>query len=218
MTDKAIELLRQQIKDATIYDDGMVAFHSDQPFEDKAFLLALLSAHDQNAAPQVWAGECPGCLGAAKHKPTCIDYFDKKTQGYPNRASQYDQSAAPVEMPEEPEFLNFADGSSAQRYHQYNQALRAYALSLREREGWIPVSEKLPDKDVVVLTCRSSEYDGRPIYAWGARVDDGEGWLWGLSNQRFGIDIGQDASGNDVDADDDYKVTHWMPLPAAPKE
>ena len=74
------------------------------------------------------------------------------------------------------------------------------ALSLREREGWIPVSERLPETDkfvwvygkhaMQVLACYT---DGR-FCCYDAEYD--EAWT---------IDIHD-------------KVTHWMPLPAPPAE
>ena len=108
------------------------------------------------------------------------------------------------------------DGARA----EFNAGIRAnfgvHPPAATEGAGWVSVEERLPEIDVVVLTCRESGFDGRPIYAFGARVDEGDGWLWGISDQRNGCDPAQDAHGNDVEVDDDYKVTHWMPLPAAP--
>lgn len=81
---------------------------------------------------------------------------------------------------------------------------------------WISVMEKLPEFDTVVLVCwRNTPTSVDPIYSWGARLDDGDGWLWGLGG-RWGVHPDQTATWNDVDADDDYNVTHWMPLPVPP--
>ena len=57
---------------------------------------------------------------------------------------------------------------------------------------WIPVEERLPEeKQRVIVRCE--------------RVGTSVGWiLWG----NWMTDIGPDAG----------KVTHWMPLPSAPKE
>ncbi len=58
-------------------------------------------------------------------------------------------------------------------------------------DGWIPVTERLPAKDLMVLVW--SQSDGLHL----ARLD-----LWGQWR----------------DADENFgkKITHWMPLPAPP--
>ncbi len=80
---------------------------------------------------------------------------------------------------------------------------------------WIRVEDRLPEIEVVVMVRYVSEFDKSDIYAFGARCDDVDGWLWGVA--RTDINITKDAGWNDVEADDDYPVTHWMPLPDAPK-
>src|SRR3990167_7914347 len=99
---------------------------------------------------------------------------------------------------------------------QLERELAAAQSALAEKERWIPVSERLPGLEQVVLVHFASGYDGSPVYAWGARCDDSEGWLWGISSSRSGIHPKENADFNDIEADDDYKVTHWMPLPAPP--
>ncbi|MFO4608453.1 DUF551 domain-containing protein, partial [Klebsiella quasipneumoniae] len=63
--------------------------------------------------------------------------------------------------------------------------------------GWIPVSERIPDNTEPVL-CIEKRADfgtyGQPFVCW----HDGGGWV-GKTNYR-------------------PIVTHWMPLPAGPKE
>jgi len=80
---------------------------------------------------------------------------------------------------------------------------------------WISVKKKLPPLDRTVMVCLRSGYDGSPVYRWGARVDDYDGWLWGCGGQ-FGVTPGDDPCQNNIEADDDYQVTHWRSLPAAP--
>lgn len=80
---------------------------------------------------------------------------------------------------------------------------------------WTPVENGLPELEQIVLVSYRSGYDGFPLIAFGARLDDGEGWLWGLSRSD-GVRVDKDAGWNDAEADDDYQVTHWMPLPAPP--
>jgi hypothetical protein len=63
--------------------------------------------------------------------------------------------------------------------------------SIMEQCSWIPVAERLPAKDLMVLVW--SQSDGLHL----ARLD-----LWGQWR----------------DADENFgkKITHWMPLPAPP--
>lgn len=78
---------------------------------------------------------------------------------------------------------------------------------------WINTKKRLPKIGRVVIVCYRSGYDGAPVLAFGGRVDGGEGWLWGIMDNRFGV---QHNDGDNIEADDDYQVTHWMPLPASP--
>lgn len=83
---------------------------------------------------------------------------------------------------------------------------------------WTAVENGLPPIGKTVLVCLRSGYDGSARYHFGGRVDDNEeGWLWGVGNMFcIGIDPDGDATKNDIDADDDYQVTHWQELPASP--
>jgi hypothetical protein len=51
---------------------------------------------------------------------------------------------------------------------------------------WINVKKRLPKIDVPVLVCLPSGFDGSPRIAFGARVDGGEGWCWGLQYRSYG--------------------------------
>jgi hypothetical protein len=82
---------------------------------------------------------------------------------------------------------------------------------------WKAVSDGgLPPIGIVVLVSYKSGYDEKPIFAWGARLDGDEGWCWGIEQRGCGIRPDEDAKWNGVEADDDYEVTHWMPLPHPP--
>lgn len=82
---------------------------------------------------------------------------------------------------------------------------------------WISVEDKLPDLDQVVMVCYPSGYDGSPIYTWGARMDDSEGWCWGVKSAGGGeIRLGETASWNQIEVDDDYQVQFWQPLDDPP--
>lgn len=60
-------------------------------------------------------------------------------------------------------------------------ALTAAIGARGQAVGWRDATLELPPIEQVVLTRRASAYDGADIYAFGARVDSGEGWLWGAS-------------------------------------
>ena len=74
------------------------------------------------------------------------------------------------------------------------------------KDAWISVEERLPELEAVVLGVSHGGTLG--VYS---RVDDGEGWLWYRQTWQWNL---ADASG--FDCDDDYQLTHWMPLPKAP--
>ena len=83
----------------------------------------------------------------------------------------------------------------AQRKQAEAEAERA---ALREKQRWIPVTERLPERDVQVLGWYKdnpfSQY--RPeVVAW-----NGNGWVFVYAHRYV------------------TNVTHWMPLPAAPEE
>ena len=82
---------------------------------------------------------------------------------------------------------------------------------------WTSIKKRLPPLDRVVMVCYRN-HRGAPVYAWGARLDDVDGWLWGIQTCGYcgGVTLGQDAGWNSIEADDDYEVTHWQPLPKAP--
>ena len=70
--------------------------------------------------------------------------------------------------------------------------------ALREKQRWIPVTERLPERDVQVLGWYKdnpfSQY--RPeVVAW-----NGNGWVFVYAHRYV------------------TNVTHWMPLPKAPEE
>jgi Protein of unknown function (DUF551) len=78
---------------------------------------------------------------------------------------------------------------------------------------WISVKDELPEMDALVMVCYP-DYAGHPRYSWGARVDEGDGWLWAIACAN-NIDVFRDTSWN-VEADDDYRVQFWKPLDPPP--
>ncbi len=75
--------------------------------------------------------------------------------------------------------------------------------------GWISVKDRLPELDYPVWL-----FDSDVGAFIGERGDTGEGWLYGRSSHFY-----QDKNGAWLTSDceqDDFNVSHWMPLPAAP--
>ena len=85
----------------------------------------------------------------------------------------------------------------------YTATEQAYKNGYADATKWIPVSERLPEEDgrYLVLT---------PGYILGG--DDYNVWLIWYRPQGGFYDI--DPQWGDMPMDD---VTHWMPLPEAPK-
>lgn len=115
------------------------------------------------------------------------------------------------------------------------ERLTAENAELREKQRWIPVTERMPEPETDVLAvCNRNGYifvtpaiyeDGKlltqesawnwsDIYCYGLYDEEAddyyipEGW-W--ENRQFNPD---DVYNNPVDC----AVTHWMPLPEAPEE
>lgn len=69
--------------------------------------------------------------------------------------------------------------------------------ALREKQRWIPVTERLPERDVQVL----GWYKDNPFsqYRPGVVAWNGNGWVFVYAHRYV------------------TNVTHWMPLPGAPE-
>ena len=78
------------------------------------------------------------------------------------------------------------------------ERLTAENAVLREKQRWIPVTERLPERDVQVLGWYKdnpfSQYR-HEVVAW-----NGNGWVFVYAHRYV------------------TNVTHWMPLPDAPEE
>ena len=78
------------------------------------------------------------------------------------------------------------------------------------KNDWLLVSENnLPPLDEIVWL-----WDGKRIWIGGC-TDDGDGWLWGNTCGRA-WHTGTKREGK-LDLDD-YKPTHWLPMPQPPRE
>jgi hypothetical protein len=90
------------------------------------------------------------------------------------------------------------------------QQLTAALASNRAMADWILVTDRLPDFDDVVWL----HEPGRGTWI-GSRSFDGDGWLWANSYGQFWR--GDSKWEADAETDDDYKPTHWRPLPEPPR-
>jgi hypothetical protein len=95
--------------------------------------------------------------------------------------------------------------------HSYARMLNMTAKRLRElddKQRWIPVTERLPEKitNKVIVRCQN-DYIGFGHY------EDYKG-------KRTWYNLESDRPFTDWDLEDceSYAVTHWMPLPEPPKE
>lgn len=78
---------------------------------------------------------------------------------------------------------------------------------LTAANGWRPIEtapkcDCCPPVDAWVKSCLLGRFDGHGWIAWVGQMDSGM-WLEGNSRRSFG---------------DSEMPTHWMPLPAPPKE
>ena len=78
------------------------------------------------------------------------------------------------------------------------ERLTAENAELREKPRWIPVAERLPERDVQVL----GWYKDNPFsqYRPGVVAWNGNGWVFVYAHRYV------------------TNVTHWMPLPKAPED
>lgn len=89
--------------------------------------------------------------------------------------------------------------------------------------GWISVKDRLPefisDKDYSDnVLCVVTGYNNKSYISVFNRcivdsTEDSYQWAWAKISQCFG-----DLRDADCEFDDDYEVTHWMPIPEAPSQ
>lgn len=86
------------------------------------------------------------------------------------------------------------------------------AISALERDRWISVEERLPERNTEVLVYAIGDADG----FWGKHVI--------AIAERFLFKFFPSSEGEDEWSSPwqyfhtDYKITHWLPLPELPKE
>lgn len=77
---------------------------------------------------------------------------------------------------------------------------------------WIDVNERLPNElDTVWMYNVYTNF-----IALGAHVFVGDGYVWSKSNNLIYEEDGLIFS--ECEIDDDYEITHWIPLPELPKK
>ena len=78
------------------------------------------------------------------------------------------------------------------------ERMTAENAALREKQRWIPVTERMPERDVQVL----GWYKDNPFsqYRPGVVAWNGNGWVFVYAHRYV------------------TNVTHWMPLPKAPED
>ncbi len=83
----------------------------------------------------------------------------------------------------------------------------------RLRGRWISVDEQLPPIEMPAWLKQEGRI--RPIFI-GCHTDTGEGLLWADCN---GSEYWTGSKWRCAEAEfDDYKITHWMPLPEPPED
>ena len=78
-------------------------------------------------------------------------------------------------------------------------------------DGWISVIDKRPPEDLPVWLYEH----GRGIWV-GSWSEAEEGWLWHNCYSTYHLDKDDQWAAYDMEQDDDYQPTHWMPLPSPP--
>lgn len=72
-------------------------------------------------------------------------------------------------------------------------------------QKWIPMTERLPEKTIDVLLYFGNKYKNQAIGFWHGCEECNAVYWCAYTDDGFYTDC-------------DYKPTHWMPLPEAPKE
>jgi len=88
------------------------------------------------------------------------------------------------------------------------EALRAALAAPQSADGWIACSERMPDEDEPVWLC-----EGEHVWIGTRAYDDG--WCF---TKCYAVPYWTGLVWEDPDAewDDDYRPTHWRPLPTPP--
>ncbi|TKD30025.1 DUF551 domain-containing protein [Azotobacter chroococcum] len=101
------------------------------------------------------------------------------------------------------------DGSEAVAHWNTRAADPSAPTPPAQQIQWVPVSERLPEIDTPVFLYEPN------FGIWiGGCADADDGWMWAHAQGTQWFADGEWKA--DLFIDDDYKPSHWMPLPAAP--
>lgn len=134
--------------------------------------------------------QCTGCPAAGRGKEVCS--FDEVHAGAVAAIERL--TAENADLRKELEWKDMVIALAQRKQAEAEEERDA----LREKQRWIPVTERLPERDVQVLGWYKdnpfSQY--RPeVVAW-----NGNGWVFVYAHRYV------------------TNVTHWMPLPKAPED
>lgn len=99
---------------------------------------------------------------------------------------------------------------AADMLQEYVDRCARYAnevMGLREKQRWIPVTERLPSKNGSYIVHCDDSCEPSDERIWGDSVVVEASWFFGAWSWN--------ENGNEYDLDG--IVTHWMPLPPAPE-
>lgn len=92
---------------------------------------------------------------------------------------------------------------------------KGYEKGKQDAQKWIPVTERLPDAGIEVLAMlQVDKFNGHKSHNVTTAVVFPHG-SWLVADYQEGIEA--ETAGTDCE-DCHYWITHWMPLPEAPKE
>lgn len=101
------------------------------------------------------------------------------------------------------------------------EQMTAENAALREKQRWIPVTERMPEElilvNVVWVNRAPESYYGKikDVSFSGTACFYRENWYW---DSPVVLDLLAEYGKDDPDlVDDAVEITHWMPLPHAPK-
>lgn len=124
-----------------------------------------------------------------REKAGAFDY-----DGRPDIACDYEQAADAIE-------------STNNAYQMISEAYEAEVT----KQNWIPVTERLPEKDIEVLVFAEGKIEGffgDTVIAISKRYD------FRIFTCSEGVEMWQSPWQYFLT---DYEITHWMPLPSAPE-
>lgn len=86
------------------------------------------------------------------------------------------------------------------------------AEAISEQPRWIPVTERLPEKDIEVLVFAEGKIDG---FLGDTAIAISKRYDFTIFTDYEGVEVWQSPWQYFLT---DYEITHWMPLPSAPTE